>query len=100
MTVTILTRRDLIAAAPALAFLPASCAHSPRELPQLGAKDDSGLEFLELLQEVGREGRARVLEFLRNQDHPIFNALAGPVELYCAKLDSLDRSSGNLARVM
>lgn len=67
--------------------------------PKPAAEDDSGV-FLQSLRQLDSEGRARVVEFLRGQDHPILNALADPVEGYCAQLNSADPFRGNVVRVM
>lgn len=91
------TRRTLLTAAPvlALAFLPKSPALS---LPQLAADDSD--TFFQSLRRLDSEGRARVVEFLRGQDHPIFKALAAPVERYCAQLNAADQFRGNVESVM
>lgn len=89
------TRRALLTAAPvlALAFLPKSPA-----LPQLAADDSD--TFFQSLRRLDSEGRGRVVEFLRGQDHPIFKALAAPVERYCAQLNAADQFRGNVESVM
>ena len=86
------TRRTLLTAAPvlALAFLPESPALPPSGPPHLAVEDNSLLEFFQTLRRMDKAGHARMVEWLRAQDHKIFNALADPVERYCAHLGAAD----------
>ena len=43
-----------------------------------------------------KEARAGMVEWLRGQDHKIFNALADPVERYCAQLNAAEECCGLL----
>ncbi|OYU40807.1 MAG: hypothetical protein CFE33_01590 [Pseudorhodobacter sp. PARRP1] len=99
MTGSVLTRRDLMAAMPVLAFLPAFPAQSLEVLPHLGAGNDLG-EFFQTLRQMDNVGRANMVAWLRGQDHSIFNALADPVERYCAQLNAADQFRGNEKRVL
>ncbi|WP_426035984.1 hypothetical protein [Cypionkella sp. TWP1-2-1b2] len=90
------TRRTLLTAAPVLALasmieppaLPASVT------PQLAVTENSLLEFFQTLRQMDKAGRASMVEWLRAQDHKIFNALADPVERYCAHLNAADQVRG------
>lgn len=96
------TRRTLLTAAPllALAFLPESSALPASVPPQLAVRDNSLLEFFQTLRQMEKEARASMVEWLRGQDHKIFNALADPVERYCAQLNAAEQRGRECAEVV
>lgn len=92
-----ISRRTLLTAAPVLALglLPVSSALSLHEL----VADDSDT-FFQSLRRLDSRGRANMVAWLRGQDHSIFNALADPVERFCAQLTAADQFRGNEKRVL
>lgn len=94
------TRRTVLTVVPGLAltFLPELPAVAQGNLPQIAADDHD--TFLQSLRHMDREGHANMVAWLRGQDHSIFNALADPVQRYCAYLDAADPFCGNAERVM